>query len=294
MAKMCYVDVSRTVVNSKGRQKLHCVYDGEKIIKIRKLTKLKNADEIYIDTLFLEVYDEVLELLKRGVKVYLLKYPSMLKKLRRENNVRKSDEVDAVMLSKVSREYFRTLTIQEMEKKVKVQPLINEYELLSRRVKILKQWVKNDGYDWLRDDIRLMEEDKKKIAEKIIEIFSDDVIYREACRMLGISESVDLAILLNGLRLETSSAAIRGYLGLTNNRNGKYNRNIRRHLAQLANVVYVDVKRGIVEPSYKELTDIIAREPKNKALFKLQTKILKILKNIWRAVNEVSDEPAGR
>ncbi|MCL7389621.1 MAG: hypothetical protein LZ173_06790, partial [Thaumarchaeota archaeon] len=208
--------------------------------------------------------------------------------------VRKSDEVDALMLSKVSREYFRTLTIQEMEKKVKVQPLINEYELLSRRVKILKQWVKNDGYDWLRDDIRLMEEDKKKIAEKIIEIFSDDVIYREACRMLGISESVDLAILLNGLRLETSSAAIRGYLGLTNNRNGKYNRNIRRHLAQLANVVYVDVKRGIVEPSYKELTDIIAREPKNKALFKLQTKILNILKNIWRAVNEVSDEPAGR
>ncbi|MCL7397156.1 MAG: hypothetical protein LZ167_07055 [Thaumarchaeota archaeon] len=294
MAKMCYVDVSRTVVNGKGRQKLHCVYDGQKIIKIRKLTKLKNADEIYIDTLFPEVYDEVLELLKRGVKVYLLKYPSMLKKLRRENNVRKSDEVDAVMLSKVSREYFRTLTIQEMEKKVKVQPLINEYELLSRRVKILKQWVKNDGYDWLRDDIRLMEEDKKKIAEKIIEIFSDDVIYREACRMLGISESVDLAILLNGLRLETSSAAIRGYLGLTNNRNGKYNRNIRKHLTQLANVVYVDVKRGIVEPSYKELTDIIAREPKNKALFKLQTKILKILKNIWRAVNEVSDEPAGR
>jgi translation initiation factor 2 alpha subunit (eIF-2alpha) len=69
---------------------------------------------------------------------------------------------------------------------------------------------------------------------------------------------------------------------------------MRKHLTQLANVVYVDVKRGIVEPSYKELTDIIAREPKNKALFKLQTKILKILKNIWRAVNEVSDEPAGR
>jgi hypothetical protein len=139
-----------------------------------------------------------------------------------------------------------------------------------------------------------MEEDKEETAKKIIEIFSDDIIYKDACRMLGISESVDLAILLNGLRLETSSAAIRGYLGLTNNRNGKYNRNIRRHLAQLANVVYVDVKRGIVEPSYKELTDIIAREPKNKALFKLQTKILNILKNIWRAVNEVSDEPAGR
>ena len=127
MAKMCYVDVSRTVVNGKGRQKLHCVYDGQKIIKIRRLTKLRNAGEIYIDTLFPEVYDEVLELLKRGVKVYLLKYPSMLKKLRRENNVRKSDEVDALMLSKIPRECFKALTIEEIEKKIKVQPLINEY-----------------------------------------------------------------------------------------------------------------------------------------------------------------------
>jgi hypothetical protein len=220
----------------------------------------------------------------------------MLKKLRRENNLRKSDETDALMLSKIPREYFRALTIQEIEKKIKVQPLINRYELLSRRIKALKMWIKNNGYDYrLRDSIRLMEEDKEETAKKIIEIFSDDVIYKEACRMLGISESVDLAILLNGLRLETSSAAIRGYLGLTNNRNGRYNKSMREHLAQLANVVYVDVKRGVVEPSCKELIDIIATmESKNKALFKLQTKILRILKNVWKTVNELGDEPAGR
>jgi hypothetical protein len=292
--KIYYVDVSRTAVNGKRRQKLHYAFDGQKIIKIRRLTRLRDASEVFIDSLFPEIYNEVLELLKKGVKVYLLKYPSMLKKLRRENNVRKSDEVDALMLSKIPREYFRALTIQEMERRVKVQPLINEYKLLSRRVKILKQWVKNNRYDWLRDDIRLMEEDKKKIAEKIIEIFSDDIIYREACRMLGIGESVDLAILLSGLRLETSSAAIRGYLGLTNNRNGMYNRSMRGNLTQLANMIYVNVKRGIVEPSCKELTDIIAREPKNKSLFKLQTKILRILKNVWKTVNELGDEPAGR
>jgi len=292
--KIYYVDVSRTAVNGKRRQKLHYAFDGQKILKIRRLTRLRDASEVFIDSLFPEIYNEVLELLKKGVKVYLLKYPSMLKKLRRENNVRKSDEVDALMLSKIPREYFRALTIQEMERRVKVQPLINEYKLLSRRVKILKQWVKNNRYDWLRDDIRLMEEDKKKIAEKIIEIFSDDIIYREACRMLGIGESVDLAILLSGLRLETSSAAIRGYLGLTNNRNGRYNRSMRRNLTQLANMIYVNVKRGIVEPSCKELTDIIAREPKNKSLFKLQTKILRILKNVWKTVNELGDEPAGR
>jgi|GEM_PF-3797943 hypothetical protein len=45
--------------------------------------------------------------------------------------------------------------------------------------------------------------------------------------MLGIGGSVDLAILLSELRLETSSAAIRGYLGLTNNGNGRYNKSMR-------------------------------------------------------------------
>jgi hypothetical protein len=199
------------------------------------------------------------------------------------------------MLSKIPREYFRALTIQEIEKKIKVQPLINRYELLSRRIKTLKMWIKNNGYDYgLRDSIRLMEEGKKKIAEKIVEIFSDDAIYMEACRMLGIGDSVDLAILLSELRLETSSAAIRGYLGLTNNRNGRYNKSMRRHLSQLTNAVYINIKRGIVEPSYKELIDIATTEPRNKALFKLQAKILNILKNVWRTANEASNKSAGR
>jgi cell fate (sporulation/competence/biofilm development) regulator YmcA (YheA/YmcA/DUF963 family) len=293
-AKTVYVDTSATATNGKRKRKLHTVFDGEKTFKVSRLTKLKNVDEVFIDTLFPENYNEILELLKRGVKVYVLKDTRMLKKLRKENNLKKSDEVDAKLLLMISREYFRALTIQEIERRIKVQPLINEYELLSRRIKTLKQWVRNNGYDWLRDDIRLMEDGKKKIAERIIEIFSDDVIYREACRMLGIDGSVDLAILLNGLRLETSSAAIRGYLGLTNNRNGRYNRSMRRHLAQLANVIYVDIKRGVVEPSCKELTDIATMKPKNKALFKLQTKILKILKNVWKTINELGDEPAGR
>jgi hypothetical protein len=46
--------------------------------------------------------------------------------------------------------------------------LINRYELLSRRIKTLKQWVKNDGYDWLRDGIRLMEEDKRGSLRRLL------------------------------------------------------------------------------------------------------------------------------
>jgi hypothetical protein len=281
-----YVDTSPTATNGKRKQRLHTVFDGERTFKVSRLTKLKNINEVFIDTLFPENYNDILRLLKRGVKVYVLKDTRMLKKLRKENNLKKSDEIDSQLLSIIPREYFRALTIQEMERRVKLQPLINKYELLSKRVKTLKTWIKRDRYDYgLRDSVRLMEKGKEETAKKIIEIFSDDIIYKEACRMLGISGSIDLAILLSGLRLETSSAAIRGYLGLTNNRNSKYNKSMRGHLAQLANTIYVDIKRGVVEPSCKELTDIATMKPKNKALFKLQAKILKILKNIWRTVD---------
>jgi len=46
------------------------------------------------------------DLLKRGVKVYVLKDTRMLKKLRKENNLQKSDEVDAQLLSMIPRDRF--------------------------------------------------------------------------------------------------------------------------------------------------------------------------------------------
>ncbi|MCL7384330.1 MAG: hypothetical protein LZ174_08590 [Thaumarchaeota archaeon] len=298
MAKMCYVDVSRTVVNGKGRQKLHCVYDGQKIIKIRRLTKLRNAGEIYIDTLFPEVYDEVLELLKRGVKVYLLKYPSMLKKLRRENNVRKSDEVDALMLSKIPRECFKALTIEEIEKKIKVQPLINRYELLSRRIKALKMWIKGDGYDYrLRDSIRLMEKDKEETAKEIIKMTSNDTIYREACKLLGFNDSVEVAILTIGLPLHLPLNILKKIVGLTPNHNkGKYNRRIRTHISQLATSIYMNAKqwrdRYEVPEEFREVIDSL---PLEKAIYRLQSRILKMFRKAYFLANQpTANNPTGR
>ena len=74
--------------------------------------------------------------------------------------------------------------------------MINKYELLSKRIKTLKQWIKNDRYDYeLKDSGRLMEKDKKDVAKKIIKILSNDAVYREACRLLGFNNSVGVAIL---------------------------------------------------------------------------------------------------
>jgi len=111
MSRAVHVDTSRTATNGKKKRKPHVVYDGKKIYKVNKLASVRNIDEVYIDSLFPEIYEEVLELLKKGVKVYLLKDTRMLKKLRLENNVKKSDENDSALLSKIPKDEFRALTI---------------------------------------------------------------------------------------------------------------------------------------------------------------------------------------
>jgi hypothetical protein len=102
------------------------------------LTRLKDYDEVFIDTLFPAIYDEILELLRKESRVYYLKDTIMLKKLRKENNLRKTDIVDARLLARVSRDRSKQLTVEEMMKKIEFDPLINKYELFTERVEILK------------------------------------------------------------------------------------------------------------------------------------------------------------
>ncbi len=42
-------------MDCKRIQKAHVAYDGEKIFRIRKLTDLKDAEEIFIDAIFPEL-----------------------------------------------------------------------------------------------------------------------------------------------------------------------------------------------------------------------------------------------
>ena len=138
--------------------------------------------------------------------------------------MKKSDENDATLLSKILRYGFRLLTIQEMEKKAKLWPLINRYELLSKRIKTSKIWINKDGYDYeLKNAVKLMEKDKRDVAKKIIKMLSNDAIYREACRMLGVKNSVELAILTMELPLHLPVTRLKGLLGYTPNKNeGRY------------------------------------------------------------------------
>ena len=63
---------------------------------------------------------------------YLLKDIAKLKRLRMENNMRKSDENDAMLLVQILKETFRSLIIKELELKMKMRPLVKEYEKIMR------------------------------------------------------------------------------------------------------------------------------------------------------------------
>jgi hypothetical protein len=287
--KTAYVDTSATATNGKQRQKPHVVYDGERIFKVSRLTKLKNIDEVFIDTLFPENYDDVLRLLRRGVKVYVLKDTRILKKLRLENGLRKSDEVDAQLLSMIPRDGFRLLTINEIEFKMKMKPLINKYEKIVRWRKALKKLL-SEGFDYgFKESIRLMENDSDSISREIIRELADNDVYREGCKLLGIKDSVELAILTVELPLHLHMRRLKGLLGFTPNKNeGRYHHRLRKHVAALATNLYLNAKKGAnISDS---IVEVVNRLPKEKAIYRIQLMILKSL----RIAYLLTTNPTGR
>ena len=62
-----YVDTAISVDGKKRRKyKAHTVFDGEGTFKVRELTELEDACEIYIDSLFLELYDDAFGIVEEG------------------------------------------------------------------------------------------------------------------------------------------------------------------------------------------------------------------------------------
>ncbi|MCF3652737.1 MAG: hypothetical protein L2C94_000950 [Aigarchaeota archaeon] len=77
-----------------------------------------------------------MELIERNVKIFSLKNLRLLKRLREENGVEKSDEADAKLLSTIPRNHFRPLTLREL----RLLQLINMYERYAGWKKLIRQW----------------------------------------------------------------------------------------------------------------------------------------------------------
>jgi hypothetical protein len=63
MSKIVFVDAAIPADRKRGK-KIHVAFDGDRVFRVGRLTELEDAGEIFIDTLFPGLYNEVLELLK--------------------------------------------------------------------------------------------------------------------------------------------------------------------------------------------------------------------------------------
>jgi len=278
-----FVDTAMPANKKKrGRRKTHMVFDGSRVFSIRRLTELEDAGEVYIDAMFPQIYEELLELIEKGVKVFLLKNTRILKKLREENGVEKSDEADAKFLGIIPRSCFKQLTARE----ICLLKLIGEYEMYVRWGKIIRQWAQIHPSSFLKESARRLRCIANRYARKIIdEVKSDEgyaTTYRLACDMLGVRDSVEIAILVARLPLNWKLSRLYGLLGLTPHKNKNYNHKLRTHLSKLATNIYLNNKR--YEANIKLLEDLENLPPK-KAIYKLQLRIVRTLKKHGNSKN---------
>jgi len=277
--RIYFVDVAIPADKKRRKYKMHAVFDGSRVFRVKKLTELEDAGEVYIDAIFPQIYEELLELIRRGVKVLLLRNTRILKRLREENHVRKSDEADARLLSAIPKDHFRQLTIRE----VRLLKLIGEYEMYVRWGKIIRQWMQICPLDSFKESVKELRCIANRYARKIIEEIKSDegyaTTYRLACDMLGVRDSVEAAILVAKLPLNWKLSRLKGLLGLTPNKDKNYNHRLRGHLSKLAVVIYINNRRhGTGARLFENMNHI----SKNKVFYMLQLRILKILKRAWQ------------
>ena len=263
----------------RGKSKSHMVFDGSRVFRVGRLTELEDAGEVYVDAMFPQIHEELMELIEKGVKVFLLRDTRILKRLREENHVRKSDEVDARILSIIPRNHFKQLTLEEL----RLLQLINMYKKYTEWKRIIRQWAAAYPQTLLKKYIReihsIQDEYGRRIIKEIMRNEDYAAIYRMTCDGLGVRDSVEVAILVARLPLNWKLRRLKGLLGLTPHGNKNYNHRLRNHLSRLAATIYINNGRyGICA----KLFDGMNRAPKSKALYMLQLRILRILKRAWQ------------
>jgi hypothetical protein len=264
----------------RKKEKTHVVFDGERLFKVSKLTELDGADEVYVDALFPAIYEEVIELIKKGIKIYLLRDTGLLEKLRIENGLEKSDEIDARLLRMIPKNRFKQLTLKE----VTLLKLIEEYERYVKWRKIIRRWKQIHSLNSFEECIRELRSLCEHHARKIIrEVKSDEkygTIYRLACDAIGIKDSVDVAILIVRLPLNWKLRRLKGLLGLTPHKCKSYHHRLRANISKIAAIIYLNNKRlnKTTSKAYKDITGL----PCLKAIYMLEIRILKALKRAWQ------------
>ena len=249
MARIYYVDVAIPADRKKrGKHKTHVVFDGDKVFRVKRLTELEDAGEVFIDAMFPEIYGELIELIERNVKIFSLKNLRLLKRLREENGVEKSDEADAKLLSIIPRSHFKQLTLKEL----KLLQLINMYERYAEWKRIIRQWASAYPDTPLKGYANELDSIQDRYGCKIIEeVMSDEyyaAIYRIACKELGLKDSVEIAISVVRLPLNWKFSRLKDLLGLTPHKN--------KNIRTIITTNYVRTSQDLQQQSISIINDM--------------------------------------
>lgn len=270
--RQCWVDTSMGAKNKKW-SKPHVAYDGEKIIQLKRLTKLTRYDEVFIDAAFPEIYNDLIELLSKGVRVYVLKDTRLLKTARDLLKLQKSDTNDAVALSTIPLEAFKELTLKEVE----LRKLLVRYEQYSGLRRRVRTWVKQ--YPGLRS-LKVLENELERECQRLEAEITETArymlpFYRVVQERLGL-RGVSIVNLLLHIDFSKNMHKIKIYV--------LKNRRIKGILSRYIASTYIRVKgKGRSTNEYEEL---ITKAPSIRKAMKVGMKILKAIRRLWLQCNE--------
>jgi len=227
------------------------------------------------------MFDQVRDLIEKGVKVYVLRDYRAIKMARHANGLVKNDENDAVALGMVSPTWFRELTLDRLL----LEGDIVRYRRLSKMVSTLKKW-RTDGDlsgETAIQLIRQLDAEKNAVGRRIIKRVRSDPfygeLYRRAVEELGFGDrAVAMAVLSVKLLLHLNRSKLKVYLGFTleAKKTWRYRHDLRGWLARTATAICI-----------KKM-----KTRNSKVAYRQQLLILEALKRIYREIQRGGSLPA--
>ncbi|GBC68919.1 hypothetical protein HRbin01_00607 [archaeon HR01] len=250
-----YADIHRMANRSRKKktEENYHIYtvDGVEFSKAEKIADIpaKVGDELYVDVIPIELADEFIELLRRGVRVFYLRRLTMLKKIYERLQMKsKTSRNDLRALMAIESRWFKEVS----EDFLVMRRLISAYRALlktSQRLKNMSKALNQSDRDYLRNTIGQADVDADRLAERISE--EARIRYPQYDRIaesLGISGENHvrareaLAELMTYVDFNKGVRDIKNFLGLFKGRPKIYSGIARRALERLTIVLIGDTR----------------------------------------------------
>jgi hypothetical protein len=243
-----YIDIHR-LANKNRKNKTEESYhiytiDGEMFGKARTLMDItaKEGDELYVDTIPIELTDEFIEMLRRGVRVFYLRRPTLIARKRKELGLSKTSRNDLRAMMTLEPKWFIEvgedfLVIRRLA--ATFRSLLKTHVSLLNRAKALQEAERKI----LIDSVKSLEKSMSDMAMLIVaEAEKRMPAYRKVVEALGISgdnylfAKEALAEIMPYIDRSTSCRRIMKLLGLYRGHRGVdkfYNKPARSALSRL-------------------------------------------------------------